>query len=83
MLRSSMALTPQQQQILMEARERSSRLLAELEKQAAELEKASLKITPQQLDEGRIYMRNAIAAVKKALENIEKAAAEAASAADD
>ena len=76
-----MALS-QQQQILQEARERAAKLVAELEEKAAELEKMQPKITPQQLEEGRTYMRKTIAAVKKALENIEKAAAEAAASED-
>jgi hypothetical protein len=69
-----MALTPQQQQILEEARDRAAKLVGELEEKAAELEKNPPKINPRQLEEGRLAMRNAIAAVKKALENIEKAA---------
>ena len=70
----SMALTPQQQQILEEARERASKLVAELEAKAAELEKNPPKIDAKNLEEGRLAMRKAIASVKKALENIEKAA---------
>jgi hypothetical protein len=69
-----MALTPQQQQILEEARERAAKLVEELEAKAAELEKNPPKIDPKKLQEGQAAMRNAVAAVKKALENIEKAA---------
>jgi len=69
-----MALTPQQQQILVEARDRAAKLVAELEAKAAELDKNPPKVTAQQLEEGKTAMRNAIVAVKSALENIEKAA---------
>ena len=75
-----MALTQQQQEILQQARDRAAKLVSDLEEKAAELEKMPPKITPQQLEEGRAVMRKAIADVKRALENIEKAAAEAASA---
>ena len=70
-----MALTQQQQQVLEEARDKAAKLVAELEENAAQLEKNPPKLTPQQLEEGKAAMRNAILAVKKALENIEKAAA--------
>ena len=70
-----MALTQQQQQVLEEARDRASKLVAELEEKAVELEKNPPKLTSEQLEEGKAAMRNAILAVKKALENIEKAAA--------
>ena len=70
-----MALTQQQQQILEEARDKAAKLVVELEERAAELEKNPPKLTPQQMEEGKSAMRNAIVAVKKALENIEKAAA--------
>ena len=70
-----MALTQQQQQVLQEARDKAAKLVAELEERAAELEKSPPKLTPKQLEEGKAAMRNAIIAVKKALENIEKAAA--------
>ena len=71
-----MALTQQQQQVLTEARDKAAKLVAELEERAAELEKSPpMKLAPQQLEEGKAAMRNAILAVKKALENIEKAAA--------
>ena len=71
-----MALTQEQQQVLAEARDKAAKLIAELEEKAAELEKGPpVKLTPQQLEEGKSAMRNAIVAVKKALENIEKAAA--------
>ena len=69
-----MALTPQQQQILEEARDRSAKLVVELEAKAAELEKSPPKLTAQQLEEGKAAMRKAMGAVKQALENIEKAA---------
>ena len=69
-----MALTSHQQQILQEARERARRLVKELEEKAAELEKCPPGIPPQQLEEGRMALRDAVAAVRKALENIEKAA---------
>ncbi len=69
-----MPLTPQQQQILEEARDRSAKLVAELEAKAAELEKNPPKLTARQLEEGKAAMRKAIVAVKHALENIEKAA---------
>jgi len=69
-----MALTPQQQQILEEARDRAAKLVAELEEKAAELEKNPPKVNTTQLEEGKMAMRNAIAAVRKALENIEQAA---------
>ncbi len=69
-----MALTPQQQQILEEARDRAAKLVAELEEKAAELDTNPPKVNAKQLEEGRTAMRNAIAAVKKALENIEQAA---------
>ena len=70
-----MALTQQQQQILEEARDKAAKFVVELEERAAELEKNPPKLTPQQMEEGKSAMRNAIVAVKKALENIEKAAA--------
>lgn len=70
-----MALTQQQQQVLEEARDKAAKLVAELEEKAAELEKNPPRLNPQQLEEGKAAMRNAIIAVKKALENIEKAAA--------
>lgn len=70
-----MALTQQQQQVLEEARDKAAKLVAELEEKAAELENDSPRLTAQQLEEGKAAMRNAIVAVKKALENIEKAAA--------
>ena len=70
-----MALTQQQQQILEEARDKAAKLVVELEERAAELQKNPPKLPPQQLEEGKSAMRNAIVAVKKALENIEKAAA--------
>jgi hypothetical protein len=69
-----MALTQQQQQVLQEAREKAAKLVAELEQKAAELENVP-KLTPQQLEEGKSAMQNAIFAVKKALETIETAAA--------
>jgi hypothetical protein len=69
-----MPLTPQQHQILAEARERAAKLVEELEAKAAELEKNPPNLDPKRLEEGRTAMRNAVAAVKKALENIEKAA---------
>ena len=70
-----MGLTQQQQQVLAEARDKAAKLVAELEEKAAELEKNPPKLSAQQLEEGKAAMRNAIIAVKKALENIEKAAA--------
>ena len=70
-----MALTQQQQQVLEEARDKAAKLIAELEERAAELERIPPKLTPQQLEEGKAALRNAIVAIKKALENIEKAAA--------
>ena len=70
-----MALTQQQQQVLTEARDKAAKLVAELEQKAAELEKNVPALTPQQLEEGKTAMRNAIFAVKKALETIETAAA--------
>ena len=69
-----MGLTCEQQQVLEEARKRAGELVKELEDKAAELEKNPPKIDAQQIEEGKAAMRNAIAAVKKALENIEKAA---------
>ena len=69
-----MALTEQQQQILEEARQKASKLIAELQEKAAELEKNPPQLNAQQLEEGKAAMRNAIVAVKKALENIEQAA---------
>ncbi len=70
-----MGLTAEQQQVLEEARKRAGELVLELEEKAAELEKNPPKIDAKQIEEGKAAMRNAIAAVKKALENIEKAAA--------
>ncbi len=69
-----MALTEQQREVLEEARRRAGELVLDLEEKAAELEKNPPKIDAKQLEEGKAAMRNAIAAVKKALENIEKAA---------
>jgi len=72
-----MALTPQQQQILEEARDRAAKLVGELEAKAAELETNPPKVSPHQLEEGKAVMRKAIADVKKALENIEQATQDA------
>ena len=47
-----------------EARKRAGELVLELEEKAAELEKNPPKIDPQQIEEGKAAMRNAIAAVK-------------------
>jgi hypothetical protein len=69
-----MALTEQQRQVLEEARRRAAELVSDLEEKAAEFAKNPPKIDAKQLEEGKAAMRNAIAAVKKALENIEKAA---------
>ena len=70
-----MPLNSEQQQVLEEARSRAAELVKELEEKAAELEKNPPKVDAKQLEEGKAAMRNAVAAVRRALENIEKAAA--------
>jgi hypothetical protein len=69
-----MALTQQQQETLIEARDRAGKLIAELEQKLAEVEIKPPKLDARQLEEGKAAMRNAIVAVRKALENIEQAA---------
>jgi hypothetical protein len=69
-----MSLNSEQQQVLEEARRKAGDLVKELEEKAAELEKNPPKIDAMQLEQGKAAMRNAVAAVRRALENIEQAA---------
>jgi hypothetical protein len=69
-----MRLTPEQQQILSHVREKAAKLVEDLEAKALELEQNPSRLDLEQAKEGRLALRNAVAAARRALENIEKAA---------
>jgi len=69
-------LTTEQLQTLVSAIEKAEKLVSYLEKQQAEVEKSPPKdIPPQQLEQGRQAMQNAINSAKRMCESLKSALA--------
>src|SRR4051812_47393633 len=66
-------IDPESVKMLKEARKRAAKLIAEMRKQQAEVEKSPPKIAPEKLAQGRFAMTNAIAAAERMLKNVDEA----------
>ena len=68
-----MNISPQQTEMLRQARQRAEKLLGDLLRQQAEIEQSPPKLEPGQLAQGRMAMQKAIESARRCLDNLDDA----------